>query len=152
MSIEYIRNSSELEHKIVTMHVAGLSIRAPSRHFHLGRNHVRRILRDHERRRDEGQTPAAKKAPRTSKIDAYQDEMVRLLTKYPRITAVRMREELMAAGFQGGVTIVQERLRRLRPRPKREPVVRFETEAGVQGQMDWSFYAVIPASYCGGWH
>ena len=144
MSVEYIRNSSELEHKIVTMHVEGWSIRALSRHFHLGRNHVRRVLRGHELRRNEGQTPPAiaKKVPRTSKLDAYQDEMVKFLTKYPEITAMRMREELMAAGFQGGITIVQERLRRLRPRPKREPVIRFETEAGVQGQMDWSPYTI----------
>jgi transposase len=144
MTVEYIHNRQELEHKIVTMHLEGWSIRSLCRHFHLGRNHVRRVVRAHRRHRDEGQSLPAltKKPPRVSKLDAYQDLMMRLLGKYSSITAVRMREELATAGYDGGITIVQERLQRLRPRPKREPVVRFETEPGVQGQMDWSPYTI----------
>lgn len=145
MSIELIHGSEELEHKIVTMHLDGWSLRSLSRHFQMGRNRVRRILRNHQRRRDTG-APAIVplRGPlRTSKLDAYQDQMRLLLEKYPDITAIRMREELLQAGYNGGITILRQRLQRLRPRPKREPVVRFETEPGEQGQMDWSPYTIV---------
>jgi len=143
-SIEIIHNDSELEQKIVMMHLDGWPIRSLSRHFHLGRNRIRRILRRHGRRRDEGvSTPIARSvAPRPGKLDAYRDQMLGLLNKYPDISAVRVREELVTAGYDGGITIVKDALRRLRPQPKREPVVRFETEPGVQGQMDWSPYTI----------
>jgi transposase len=34
------------------------------------------------------------------------------------------------------------RLARLRPQAGRQPIIRFETDPGVQGQMDWSPYTV----------
>lgn len=144
MPVEFIRNASELEHKIVTMHLDGWSIRSLCRHFQLGRNRVRRILRSHGRRREQGH-PAIAPRPepvRSSKLDTYKDQMKQLLEKYPDITAIRMREELGAAGYDGGITILRERMQLLRPRPKREPVVRFESEPAEQGQMDWSPYTI----------
>jgi len=152
MSIEFIHNTSELEHKIVTMHLDGWSIRSLSRHFQLGRNRVRRIWRNHLRRREQAAAatlpghatglPTPTAPIRSSKLDAYKEQMKKLLEKYPDISAIRMREELATAGYQGGITILRERLRLLRHRPRREPVVRFETDPGVQGQMDWSPYTI----------
>ncbi len=47
-------NHSELTHKIVMKHGEGWSIRALSRHFGMGRNSIRRILRGHGHERDAG--------------------------------------------------------------------------------------------------
>ena len=45
-------------------------------------------------------------------------------------------------GFGGGETIVKELVREIRPRPARRPALRFETDPGVQGQVDLSPYEV----------
>ena len=65
-----------------------------------------------------------------------------MMARFPDITGQRIYEELRDAGYEGGISILRDRLRRMRPRPKREPVVRFETDPGVQGQMDWSPYTL----------
>jgi transposase len=68
--------------------------------------------------------------------------MKELVEKFPNITGQRMYEHLHEAGYEGGISIMRVRLQKLRPRPKREPVVRFESEVGVQAQMDWSPYTL----------
>ena len=68
--------------------------------------------------------------------------MNKLLEKYPNITGQRIYEELCHEGYTGGISILRDRLRKLRPKPKKEPVIRFETEPGIQGQMDWSPYTI----------
>jgi transposase len=56
------------------------------------------------------------------------------------MTAVRVYEELRARGVRSCYTVVRQRVRRLRPQPTREPVVRFETPRAAQAQMDYSTY------------
>lgn len=142
--VEYIRNHEELKHLVITKHADGWSIRALSRHFAIGRNTVRRILRQNQKARDQGHDVLSeiKALRRASKLDPFLPLTKQLLKQYPDITGVRLYEELKAAGFQGGSTIVTDRLRQLRPRAKREPIVSFETPPGQQGQMDWSPYTI----------
>jgi transposase len=145
MELNFIRNREELEHLIITLHRDGWGIRALTRRFAMGRNTIRRILRKHRKNRDHGHDkviPARKSSPRHSKLDAYVPQMKELLERFPKITGVRMLEEIRDAGYDGGVTILRDRLRWLRPRPKREPEVRFETGPGLQAQMDWSPYTI----------
>lgn len=128
------------EQSLIIMHNEGWSIRSLCRHFGTSRNAVRRILRTHEKQRDEGHDILAKRLKRASKLDAFGPEMKRILEHYPKITAVRLHEELKEAGYAGGITILRGRLADLRP-PK-EAVIRFETGPGVQGEMDWSPYTI----------
>jgi transposase len=130
----------EFEHTLIIMHNEGWSIRALCRHFHTSRNAIRRILRAHESRRDLGHDVLQKRLKRARKLDVFEPEIKRILQKYPDITGVRVHEKLVEAGYAGGITILRERLARLRPR--KEPVIRFETGPGVQGQMDWSPYTI----------
>ena len=144
----FIQNREELEQQLVIMKTQdGWSIRALARHFTLSRNMVRRILRKHDNRRDQGHDILIKdrqvqKRERASKLDSYEETLQRLLEKYPRITGQRLFEELRDAGYDGGISILRDRLRLLRPSPKKTPVIRFETGPGLQGQMDWSPYTI----------
>lgn len=72
------------------------------------------------------------------KIDAYQEIIKSRLEAYPKLTATRVFEEIRAAGYTGGYTQVKAYVRQVRPHPIAEPVVRFETPAGRQGQVDFA--------------
>ncbi len=130
----------QFEHTLIIMYREGWSIRSLSRYFGTSRNAVRRILRAHEKRRNAGHDILTTRLKRASKLDAYGPEMKRILEKYPGITSVRLLEELKESGYTGGITILRERLADMRPH--KEPVIRFETPPGLQGQMDWSPYTI----------
>ena len=143
----FIHSREELEHLLVTMHADGWSKRGLSRHFSISRNMVRRILRKHQDHRDNGadilNEQKIRRAARASKLDPFTEQIKQLLEKFQKITGQRIFEELKDAGYTGGISILRERLKKMRPTPKRTPIIRFETDPGVQGQMDWSPY-VIP--------
>ena len=144
MATLFIASREDLEHQLVTLHAQGWSIRSLSRHFGVGRNTVRRILRKHQSERVQGQDSTGRGAtlPRVSKLDPHLPRIRTLLDQFPDITGERVYEELRAEGYEGGISILRERLRSMRPCPKKEPVVRFETDPGLQGQMDWSPYPI----------
>jgi transposase len=79
---------------------------------------------------------------RASKLDAFELQLRQLLERYPRITVIRLREELQSAGYSGGYSILAQRLRELRTRPAKPLTVRFETGPGAQAQMDWATYEI----------
>lgn len=137
-----ISSREDLEHQLVSLYVQGWSIRALSSHFCVGRNTVRRILRKHKARRDHGHASAEPALPRASKLDPYVPAIQSLLHQFPHITGERLFEELRIQGYEGGISILRDRLRSMRVHPRIEPVVRFETEPGDQGQMDWSPYTI----------
>lgn len=143
--VQFIANREQFENAVVIMHGQGWSIRALQKHFGVGRNTIRRILRKHNCLRDQGHDRLAQKRRavfRSSKLDPFVPQIKELFEKYPDITGQRVFEQLKDVGYEGGISILRDRLRILRPRPKKEPVVRFETEPGGQAQMDWSPYTI----------
>ena len=58
------------------------------------------------------------------------------------MSAVRLLEELRADGYQGGYTVLRQRVKQLRKQCDRPPVERFETGPGAQAQMDWAVYTI----------
>lgn len=76
--------------------------------------------------------------PVVTKLAPYEDYIRGRLEDFPRLTAVRLFEEVRAAGYPGGYTQVKEFVRQVRPKPSVEEVQRFETPPGRQGQVDFA--------------
>jgi transposase len=82
---------------------------------------------------------------RTSKLDPFKDEIERLLQSHPKVSAVVIHQRLEVQGFEGGITILRDYLRPLRPAIKaKQPVIRFESAPGVQCQTDWGHFGSLP--------
>ncbi len=79
---------------------------------------------------------------RPTKLDPYKAILNERLETYPELTAVRLFEEVRAAGYPGSLTQLKVFVRQARPTPPVEPVVRFETPPGKQAQVD---FVVRPA-------
>lgn len=73
-------------------------------------------------------------------IDPFRAIIQARLETFPMLTAQRLFEELQAAGYRGGYTQVKEYVRQVRPRGPVDPVVRFETPPGLQGQVDFGTF------------
>ena len=80
--------------------------------------------------------------PVPRKLDPYRGIMAARLDAYPLLTAQRLFEEIQAAGYPGGYTQVKAYVRQVRPQPPAEPIVRFETPAGFQGQVDFGTFTL----------
>ena len=74
-----------------------------------------------------------KLAPYTGIIEARLEE-------FPGLSATRLFDEVRAAGYPGGYSRVRDYVRAVRPREPVEAVVRFETPAGRQGQVDFATF------------
>jgi transposase len=141
MTEGFIGSREEFAQKLILLSNEGVSLRGLSRRFGVSRNTVRKILRAHTGRREKGHDVLTRKLKRTSKLDGFEKLLKETLTKYPKITGQRLYETLKDAGYGGGISILRDRLGMLR-KIEQEPVIRFETEPGRQGQMDWSPYAI----------
>jgi transposase len=101
----------------------------------VSRNTVRRHLRG-------GEEAGIRKPPpkRVEKLDPFKGYIVdRLKAAAPDlIPASVLYREIKDRGYAGGATRVKQFVRGLRPAPKPDPVVRFETEPGLQMQADWA--------------
>lgn len=91
-------------------HVEGLTQREIHRRTGIHRDTIRRALESDEPPRY-GPRP---KQP--SKLDPFVPVICELLEEEPRLSGVRIREELEQLGYVGGRTILDELLRELRPR------------------------------------
>lgn len=76
--------------------------------------------------------------PVSRKVDAYRGIVEARLEQFPKLSAVRLYEEIKAAGYEGGYTQLKEFVRSVRPRPPADPAVRFETPPAHQAQVDFA--------------
>jgi transposase len=91
------------------------------------------------RRRKEELDPERK--PRPTKLDPYKAIIDERLGTYPELSAVRLFDEVRAAGYPGGLTQLKLYVAQVRPKAPAEPVVRFETDPGEQAQADFAEFS-----------
>ncbi len=119
--------------------VDGLSARAIAKKLNISRNTARRLL---------GRAPKRDlnaPARRVSMLDVYERQIREWLEDTPELKAPAVLERLRALGYTGGVTIVRDRLRQLRPRSWREPFLTLDFAPGEVMQVDWAdFGFAIP--------
>jgi len=78
-------------------------------------------------------------------LAAYEEVLAQALKDSPAIRAPAMLERLRQAGFAGGVTIVRQRLRELRPKEPRRAYLTLDFPPGSAAQVDWAdFGFAIP--------
>lgn len=73
-----------------------------------------------------------------TKLAPYHAIITTRLATYPELSASRLFAECRAAGYRGGLTQLRDYVARVRPHPEPEPLVRFETAAGQQAQLDFA--------------
>jgi transposase len=119
--------------------VEGVSVRAIARRLSMARKTVRRILGRHP-------MPAKPAAPRRGSIlDPYESHVRAILDDTPEMLAPAVLERLRVLGYSGGLTIVRDRLRRMRPRGPREAFLTLDFAPGEAMQIDWAdFGFAIP--------
>ena len=118
----------------------GVSKSALAHQLGIGWDTIHRWIRagDLDRDLDAGPVQYGPRPPVATKLDAFKAILRARLDAYPELSAVRLLEEIRAAGYTGGYTQLKEYVRRMRPLPEPEPVVRFETPAGRQAQVDFA--------------
>jgi len=118
----------------------GTSKSALARQLGVHRDTIHRWIREGELDRDlDG--AAVRYGPRPpgpTKLDAYKPIIEARLASYPELSAVRLLDEIRAAGYTGGYTQLKAFVRHVRPVAAPAPVIRFETPAGRQAQVDFA--------------
>ena len=153
-------SGEELRNEVIHRSNLGESERRIAKQLGVSRWKVTKIIRQNRKSRSlqepdlqsssqspnhAGTIPASLGRPiqkRASKLDAFEPQLQQLLERYPRITVIRLQEELQGVGYTGGYSILAERVREFRARPAKPLTVRFETGPGAQAQMDWSTYEI----------
>ena len=111
-----------------------------ARQLGVSRDTIHRWIRDGDLERDVD-AEAVRYGPRpavATKLDAYKPIIEARLTAYPELSSVRLLDEIRAAGYAGGYSQLKAYVRRVRPLPAPEPIIRFETPAGRQAQVDFA--------------
>jgi transposase len=120
----------------------GTSKSAVARQLGVHRDTIHRWIRAGDLDRDLDAEPVryGPRAPAATMLDGYRPIIEARLAAYPELSAVRLLEEIRAAGYAGGYTQLKALVRQLRPTPAPEAVIRFETPAGHQAQVDFAHF------------
>src|SRR5919106_1395443 len=118
----------------------GTSKSALARQLGVSRDTIHRWIRagDLDRDLDEGGVRYGPRPPVATKLDAYKPIIEARLAAYPELSAVRLLDEIRAAGYAGGYSQLKAFVRRVRPMAPPAPIIRFETPAGRQAQVDFA--------------
>ena len=105
-------------------------MRAIAKRLQMARKTVRQILGLHR------PPPRSAVDPRGSMLDPYEAAIRAVLDDTPEMLAPAVLERLRPLGYTGGVTILRDRLRRLRPREPRAAFLTLDFAPGEAMQVD----------------
>ena len=122
----------------------GVSKAELARRFGVSRGTIHQWVKTGQLERDlgaaaRGYTP---RPPVAHKLDPYKGIIDERLEEFAQLSAKRLFDEVRAAGYPGCYESVHNYVRVVRPQEPIEPVVRFETPAGRQGQVDFGTFAL----------
>lgn len=119
-----------------------LSKRAIARRLSVSRKTVRRAL---------SMDVYAPRKPheRTSLLDPFKPAVQKMLEDYPTLNGTRILEELKKQGYPGGITILRDYLRAIRP-PQKPVFLTLHFEPAEAFQVDWASLGTI--QHEGEWH
>lgn len=119
--------------EVLRLHLTeGLGIRPIARKLSMSRKTVRRLL-----------GRAAKRAPavqaqRPSMLTPFEARLSQWLEETPDMRAPAVLERLRPLGYTGGISILRERLRVVRPRQEKEAFLSLHFRPGEVAQVDWA--------------
>jgi transposase len=116
----------------------GLSRRKIARQLALDRHTVGQVISRRQVRIGPQQQPA-----RPSLLDAFHTTVQKLLDTAPERSAVNIIQHLRAAGYHGGITILRDYLRSIRPSPRAEAFLDLELAKGEAAQVDWGEFGDV---------
>jgi transposase len=111
----------------------GLGIRAISRQLKMARKTVRKLL-DGDRAAKQNKPVVA----RAKLLGSFEGAIRQMLGETPDLRAPAMLERLRPLGYRGGITILRDHLRRLRPHAEREPFLTLDFPVAQAAQVDWA--------------
>ena len=125
--------------EVMRLHyLEGLSIRAIAKRLGMSRNTIRKLL-GRSLPRPVRQAPTK----RGSLLDPYQRYIAETLDDTPELKAPAMLERLRARGYTGGISILRDRMGKVRPKPAAEAFLTLEFAPGSAMQVDWADFGFM---------
>jgi transposase len=124
---------------ILQLHFSeGMSRRRIAKHLRINRKTVAAVI-------DRGQvlTKVHQTCPRKSILAPHYGLIKRLLDDEPDRSAINILQRLRKAGYQGGVTILRDYLRTVRPCVPNEAFIDLDFVPGEAGQVDWGEFGDV---------
>ena len=90
---------------------------------------------------NEKQYQPRKSTQRKSKLDPFKNDIIRMLEKHS-YTAAQIYQQIIKDGFDGGSTIVEDYVRKVRP-PKTKAYLKLVFAPGECAQVDWGSYGTV---------
>lgn len=84
------------------------------------------------------QQPLAPRKPRETQLSEYEGFIKEELARVPSMNAPAILERLRVQGYTGGISVLRDRLRALRPRPHIKVFSHFDVRPAERLEVDWA--------------
>jgi transposase len=123
---------------ILELHQQGLSVSAIAARSGKDRKTVKRHIKNGLK------VPKYKpRAPKVKLLAAFELTVAERLGQWPELSCARLFREIKALGYKGGITMLKDFVKHIRPVQPTEFEVRFETPAGQQAQVDFAYFQTV---------